>query len=75
MYFVIKTDSSFNIFSHFFKQKYQRVKMTTVFKYFMFGKYSSLVSKAARGCCMHVFLVITILLQRCVVNFVTFLLY
>ena len=27
--------------------------MTKIFKYFMFGKYSSL-----RGCCMHVFLVI-----------------
>ena len=32
--------------------------MTTIFKYFMFGKYGCLDTNA-RGCCMHVFLVNT----------------
>ncbi len=30
--------------------------MTTIFKYFTFGKYSCLDTNA-RGCCMHLFLV------------------
>ncbi len=30
--------------------------MTTIFKYFMFGKYGCLDTNV-RGCCMHVFLV------------------
>ena len=32
MYFVIKTDSSFNIFSHFFKQKYRKGKNDNSFQ-------------------------------------------
>ena len=31
--------------------------MTTIFKYFMFGKYGCLDTNV-RGCCMHVFLVL-----------------
>ncbi len=33
--------------------------MTTIFKYFMFGKYGCLDTNA-RVCCMHVFLVLAI---------------
>ena len=53
--FVIKTHNFFIIFT-FFCKNIERVKMTTIFKYFMFGKYSCLDTNA-RGCCMHVFLV------------------
>ena len=36
--------------------------MTTIFKYFMFGKYGCLDTNA-RGCCMHVFLVCNYILE------------
>ena len=55
MYFVIKTDNTFIIFT-FFCKNIERVKMTTIFKYFMFEIYGCLDTNA-RGCCMHVFLV------------------
>ena len=55
IYFVIKTHNFFIIFT-FFCKNIERVKMTTIFKYFMFGKYGCLDTNA-RGCCMHVFLV------------------
>ena len=55
IYFVIKTHNFFIIFT-FFGKNIERVKMTTIFKYFMFGKYGCLDTNA-RGCCMHVFLV------------------
>ncbi len=58
IYFVIKTHNFFIIFT-FFCKNIERVKMTTIFKYFMFGKYGCLDTNA-RGCCMHVFLVFTI---------------
>ncbi len=51
----IKTDNFF-IILNFFQLNTEREKMTTMLKYFMFGKYSALVSER-RGCCMHVFLV------------------
>ena len=46
----------FSLFSHFFAKNRKGVKMTTIFKYFMFGKYGCLDTNA-RDCCMHVFLV------------------
>ena len=55
IYFVIKTHIFFIIFTIFCKN-IERVKMTTIFKYFMFRKYSCLDTNA-RGCCMYVFLV------------------
>ena len=54
IYLVVKTDNLFIIFT--FLKYMEMVKLTTIFKWFMFGKYSSCVGKA-RGCCMHVFLV------------------
>ncbi len=51
IYLVVKTDNLFIIFT--FLKTMEMVKMTTIFKCFMFGKYSSCVDKA-RGCCMHV---------------------
>ncbi len=60
IYLVVKTDNLFIIFT--FLKNMEMVKMTTIFKCFMFGKYSSCVGKA-RGCSMHVFLVR--ILQRC----------
>ncbi len=41
--------------------------MTTVFKYFMFGKYSCLDTNV-RGCCMHVFLVSYYCSYKCPVD-------
>ena len=54
MYFVIKTDNTFIIFTFF--EKYWKCKNENNLeivdsKYFMFGKYSSYDT----GCCMHVF--------------------
>ncbi len=57
IYFEIKTHNFFIIFT-FFCKNIERVKMTTIFKYFMFGKCGCLDTNA-RGCCMHVFLVYT----------------
>ncbi len=58
IYFVIKTHNFFIIFT-FLGKNIERVKMTTIFKYFMFGKYGCSDTNA-RGCCMHVFLVLLI---------------
>ncbi len=52
IYFAIYIN--FSLFSLFW------VKMITIFKYFLFGKYRCLNTNA-RGCCMHVFLVSYIL--------------
>ncbi len=61
IYVVLKTDSLFIIFTFlemYVLENMEMLKMTTIFKCFMFGKYSSCVGKA-RGCCMHVFLVMS----------------
>ncbi len=55
IYFGIKTHNFFIVFTIFCKN-IERVKRTTIFKYFTFGKYSCL-DTIARVCCMHVFLV------------------
>ncbi len=59
IYLVVRTD---NLFIPNFFKKLEMVEMTTIFKCFMFGKYSSCVGKV-RGCCMHVFLLLTLTIQ------------
>ncbi len=51
IYFVIKTDNFFHYFQIFCKN-IEIVKMKLISKYFMFGKYNSLDTKAG-GRCMH----------------------
>ncbi len=55
IYLVVKTDNLFIIFT--FSKNMEMVKMTTIFKCFMFGKYSSCLGKASSCLGMHVFLV------------------
>ncbi len=59
----IKTDIFSIIFTKNIQKKYNcRVAMTTIDKYFMFRKYSCIAGcSKARGCCMHVFLVLKII--------------
>ncbi len=54
IYFVTKTHNFFIIFT-FFCKNIERVKMTTIFKYFMFGKYGCLDTGPMRGvaACMY----------------------
>ena len=57
IFYILKL-RSFHYILHF-KKNNERVKMTTIFKCFIFGEYSSWVNKA-RGCRLHVFLAVLI---------------